>query len=127
MDDVGFFIELLDDLARRTSVDRARVYATGLSNGAMMAYRLAAEASDRITDASCIRAWKGGTKVELWKFTDSGHVWPGGTRGYLEHWLGRSTDLLDANAEMWKFFKRWKLPEARAKQNEHPASGTSSN
>ncbi|MBI4191372.1 MAG: prolyl oligopeptidase family serine peptidase [Betaproteobacteria bacterium] len=47
-DDVGFVLALLDDLARRTPVDRNRIYATGLSNGAMMAYRLAAEASERI-------------------------------------------------------------------------------
>jgi polyhydroxybutyrate depolymerase len=48
IDDVGFTLAVLDDLARRTPVDHARVYATGLSNGSMMAYRLAAEASERI-------------------------------------------------------------------------------
>jgi len=48
VDDVGFALALLDDLARRTLVDQTRVYATGLSNGSMMAYRLAAEASGRI-------------------------------------------------------------------------------
>ncbi|HEV8303673.1 MAG TPA: PHB depolymerase family esterase [Gemmatimonadales bacterium] len=48
VDDVGFVRALLDDLARRTPVDARRVYATGLSNGGMMAYRLAAEAGDRI-------------------------------------------------------------------------------
>lgn len=48
VDDVGFVVALLDDLARRMPYDRARVYATGLSNGSMMAYRLAAEVPDRI-------------------------------------------------------------------------------
>lgn len=48
VDDVGFVVALLEDLARRTPVDASRVYATGLSNGSMMAYRLAAEASDRV-------------------------------------------------------------------------------
>lgn len=48
VDDVGYAVAVLDDLARRTPVDRRRVYATGLSNGAMMAYRLAAEAPERI-------------------------------------------------------------------------------
>ena len=47
-DDVGFVRALLDDLHRRLAYDRARVYATGLSNGAMMSYRLAAELPDRI-------------------------------------------------------------------------------
>lgn len=48
VDDVHFVLALLDDLAVRTSIDRTRVYATGISNGAMMSYRLAAEASDRL-------------------------------------------------------------------------------
>jgi len=48
VDDVGFVVVLLNDLATRTAVDSARVYATGISNGAMMSYRLAIEASDRI-------------------------------------------------------------------------------
>ena len=48
VDDVGFSLAVLDDLAARTTIDASRVYATGLSNGAMMAYRLAAEASNRI-------------------------------------------------------------------------------
>ena len=48
IDDVGFSLNVLDDIAARVNVDKSRVYATGLSNGAMMAYRLAAEASDRI-------------------------------------------------------------------------------
>ena len=47
-DDVGFTLALLDDLASRIALDRARIYATGLSNGSMMAYRLASEASDSI-------------------------------------------------------------------------------
>lgn len=48
IDDVGFTRALLADLAARTSIDTQRVYATGLSNGAMMAYRLAAEAPDLV-------------------------------------------------------------------------------
>ena len=48
VDDVGFALAVLRDLARNVAVDPARVYATGHSNGAMMAYRLAIEASDRI-------------------------------------------------------------------------------
>lgn len=48
VDDVGYVRKLLLDLSRRQAYDPARVYVTGLSNGAMMAYRLAAELSDRI-------------------------------------------------------------------------------
>ena len=48
IDDVGFTIAILDDLAKKTSIDRKRVYATGHSNGAIMAYRLAAERADQV-------------------------------------------------------------------------------
>ena len=48
IDDVGFALAVLDDLAARAAIDATRIYATGLSNGSMMAYRLAAEASERI-------------------------------------------------------------------------------
>ena len=48
VDDVGFAIALIDDLAGRVPLDREQIYATGLSNGSMMAYRLAAEAAHRI-------------------------------------------------------------------------------
>ena len=47
-DDVKFVGSLLDDLATVVNVDPKRVYATGMSNGGMMCYRLAAELSDRI-------------------------------------------------------------------------------
>ena len=47
-DDVKFVSMLLDDLATVMNVDPKRVYATGMSNGGMLCYRLAAELSDRI-------------------------------------------------------------------------------
>ena len=48
-DDVGFINTLLDDLIKKYSIDTKRVYATGMSNGAKISYRLACELSDRIT------------------------------------------------------------------------------
>lgn len=39
---------LLDDLMQNYPVDAGRVFVTGMSNGGIMAYRLAAELSDRI-------------------------------------------------------------------------------
>jgi polyhydroxybutyrate depolymerase len=47
---------VIEDVARRTALDRARVYATGHSNGAMLSYRLAAEASDRIAAIAPVAA-----------------------------------------------------------------------
>jgi polyhydroxybutyrate depolymerase len=46
VDDVGFAAAVIDDLERRTPIDRHRIYATGHSNGAILAHRLAAERPD---------------------------------------------------------------------------------
>jgi polyhydroxybutyrate depolymerase len=48
VDDVKFVAAMLDDLAKRYNIDQQRVYATGMSNGAMISYRIAAELADRI-------------------------------------------------------------------------------
>lgn len=48
IDDVAFVRAVLDDLSRVARIDSRRVYATGMSNGGLMSYRLAAELSDRI-------------------------------------------------------------------------------
>ncbi len=47
-DDVGFIRALIDWASSKFSIDQQRIYATGASNGGMMAYRLAYELSDRI-------------------------------------------------------------------------------
>jgi polyhydroxybutyrate depolymerase len=48
VDDVEFTRRLLDDVAGACSIDSKRVFATGMSNGGIMAYRLASELSERI-------------------------------------------------------------------------------
>lgn len=45
-DDVGFVRAVVADVQSRVKIDPARVFATGMSNGGMMAYRLACEAAD---------------------------------------------------------------------------------
>ncbi len=202
VDDVGFSLAMLDDLARRTPLDMTRVYVTGLSNGSMMAYRLAVEASHRIaavagvagamtlqrfapsrpmavmhihsvddelalyagglgpaflfSDARALHhpveamvgKWvihngcsaeperagpasgepgtkdamhtatrylhekcRNGVEVVLLKLTGAGHVWPGGIRDYLPLILGTGTGVIDANAEIWRFFSRFRRGE----------------
>lgn len=202
VDDVGFIRAVLADLSSVVPVDEQRVYATGLSNGAMMAYRLAAEAPDLIAAIapvagaspiepvpdgpsaavlhihsqddpralyagglgppfplttrrvnhvpveSVVGAWAenngcdpeprlvetredlasegrrphtasrlvfldcaSGADVELWRLSGAGHVWPGGRPGYLRTILGPSTDVIDANQEIWAFFLRFRLSD----------------
>ena len=191
VDDVGFVRAVIADLQKRTPIDRTRIYATGLSNGAMMTYRLAAEAPDLVAGIAAVSgsmvlvqfhptlpvpvmhfhsvddpralyngglgppfpttttrvlhppveqqlakwiahngcpttpkvekrlAGEGNTATKLvyapcssgapvvfWKMTGSGHVWPG--RNALPaaaRILGKATHLIDANEEMWAFFK----------------------
>jgi polyhydroxybutyrate depolymerase len=203
VDDVGFSLAMLDDISNRVPIDRARVYATGLSNGSMMAYRLAAEAPERIAAVAgvagamtlprfaprlavpvlhihsvddgralyggglgpaflftnsrvlhqpvddMIAQWlahdgcpkqpqvaapvagkpdapdashtatrhiyapcRDGTEVVLWKLTGAGHVWPGGIQNYLPLLLGPGTTVIDGNAEMWRFFSRFRRRQA---------------
>jgi polyhydroxybutyrate depolymerase len=52
---------------------------------------------------------RGGAEVILWKLTGAGHVWPGGKQKFMERILGPSTDIIDANREMWNFFTRFAL------------------
>lgn len=48
VDDVGYIRTLIDRLARDYPIDPRRIYATGMSNGAMMSHRLGIELSDRL-------------------------------------------------------------------------------
>jgi len=47
-DDVGFIDELINRLEQKYAIDPNRIYVTGFSNGAMMAYLLGAALSDKI-------------------------------------------------------------------------------
>lgn len=46
VDDVGFLREVIHRMERQASIDPARVFVTGMSNGAMMSWRLACEAPE---------------------------------------------------------------------------------
>ncbi len=48
VDDLAFIAALIDDVAKAHKVDPKRVYATGISNGAMFSHYLAANLSSRI-------------------------------------------------------------------------------
>jgi polyhydroxybutyrate depolymerase len=196
VNDVGFLLHVIADIAARTPVDLRRVYVTGMSSGGMMSYAMAAEASKHIAAIASVSgqteiptihptrvvptmefhsvndpivAFKGspnknpklvlsvqegldqwvkadgcspkardgktivgaagsisagetatlvtythcrsGAEVALWRFTGSGHVWPGSninTGGAV----GRGMYLVNADQTMWQFFKRYSLPAA---------------
>jgi polyhydroxybutyrate depolymerase len=54
IDDVGFISDLIDHLSNELNIDTARVFAAGISNGGMMAQRLACELTDRIAAVGVI-------------------------------------------------------------------------
>jgi polyhydroxybutyrate depolymerase len=203
INDVGFLEKVIADVAARTPVNLRRVYMTGISNGGMMSYAMAAEASTSVAAIASvsgqveipvihpsrpvptmefhsvndpiakfkgvpnknpllvlsvmqgIRQWvnadgcarqptvgptivgasgsisagetateltydhcRDGVEVVLWRFTGSGHVWPGSTlnTGPKKSWIltgsGRGIVLVNADETMWQFFSHYELPAA---------------
>ncbi len=53
----------------------------------------------------CLRRRQERRKI-LWKMTGSGHVWPG-KDAKVERILGKPNHLIDANEEMWAFFRNF--------------------
>ncbi len=61
VDDIGFLGTLIDHLAAVMPIDRKRVYATGMSNGGMLAYQLAASHPEWLAAVAPVSAAIGGT------------------------------------------------------------------
>lgn len=60
-DDVGFLRAVVADVQRRLAIDPRRVFAAGMSNGGMMSYRLACEASDLFRAVASVAGTDGTT------------------------------------------------------------------
>ena len=52
--DLGFIHAMINDISTKYNVDQQRIYATGYSNGGMMAYGLANHKSDLIAAVACV-------------------------------------------------------------------------
>jgi len=57
IDDVGFISAMIDQLKANFNVDASRIYATGISNGGSMSYRLACELSGKIAAVATVAGW----------------------------------------------------------------------
>lgn len=53
-DDVSFTKAVIADIKEHMTIDPARIYATGMSNGGMMSYRLACEMSDTFAAVAAV-------------------------------------------------------------------------
>ena len=56
IDDVGFISSLIDSLTDEFAIDTSRIYATGMSNGGFMSYRLACEIPEKIAAIAPVAA-----------------------------------------------------------------------
>ncbi|MFH1013227.1 MAG: PHB depolymerase family esterase, partial [Thermoplasmatota archaeon] len=69
IDDVSFIKELVNHLKAQYTINDSRIYATGISNGGIMTYRLGAELSDIFAAIAPVAASIGGQPTEnesLW-------------------------------------------------------------
>lgn len=48
IDDVGFILQMIDEIEKEYGIDKKRIFVSGASSGAMMCYRLACEVPDKI-------------------------------------------------------------------------------
>jgi polyhydroxybutyrate depolymerase len=64
VDDVGYVKAVLQDLNAKLKLDPKRIYATGMSNGAMFTHRLAAEMSDVLAAGAPVAGTIGGKENE---------------------------------------------------------------
>jgi polyhydroxybutyrate depolymerase len=96
IDDVGFTRELLDDLATVADIDADRVFATGLSNGGIMAHYVASELSDRIAAVAPVggplmmEAPRNQRAVSVMHFHGTADAFAPFEGGYGKGFLGRS-------------------------------------
>ena len=56
LDDVGFFEAMIEALGKEVTLDRRRIYATGISNGGFMCFRLAGELANRLAGVAPVAA-----------------------------------------------------------------------
>ena len=76
IDDVGFIETVVDHLMDTYSIDSKRIYATGMSNGGMMTYRLGAELSDIFAAIAPVAGSIGGQATEeevIWRIPEPDH------------------------------------------------------
>lgn len=64
VDDVGFVSAMIDAVSLETCIDPKRVFATGISNGAMLSHRLACQLSDRIAAIAAVSGGMGNRDLD---------------------------------------------------------------
>jgi polyhydroxybutyrate depolymerase len=64
VDDVGFIREIIKTISQQLTIDKSRIFATGMSNGGMMAYRLACEMPETFRAVAAVAGTDNTTKCQ---------------------------------------------------------------
>jgi polyhydroxybutyrate depolymerase len=135
-DDVAFLRALIQRLTEQHSVDRKRIYATGISNGGLMSYRLACDAADLVAAIAPVAA---NLSTELAAECRPSRVVPvaivNGTDDPMMPWIGGEIKVLNSRRgtvlsaqESFERFARMgdcALPITHSPRNEIPGDNTS--
>jgi len=129
-DDVAFFNQMLDQVGSKFSVDSARVYALGLSEGGFMSMRLGCALGDRIAEVGAVGAAMPKTMICLPGRSvpvvmingTSDPVVPYG--GGTEKNLSLSTLSAEYSAKAWAKIDRCSEKPEKSKLSEHAKGGT---
>lgn len=110
IDDVGFIDQLIDTMLIRYNIDSTRIYATGMSNGGFMAYRLACELPHRIAAIAPVAASLSMSScqpqrpvplISFHSYQDSNVPYEGGVgNGTSNHYNSPQDSVMDGWAQM---------------------------
>ena len=87
IDDVGFILALIEEVARQYSLDRGRIFSTGISNGGFMSMRLACDAAETfaaVAPVTAVLSEKLGAAVRPHAGGNHDHQWHGRSAGTLD-------------------------------------------
>ena len=112
VDDVGFILALIEEVARRHPLDRGRIFSTGISNGGFMSMRLACEAAETFAAVAPVTAVLSVNLAAHCAPTHSvGIAIIDGTEDPLVPWAGGTVKVLGASrGAVWsanQTFERW--------------------
>lgn len=111
VDDVGFISAVIDEIENEYNIDPKRIYVTGMSNGAMMSYRLACAMSDRIAAIAPVAGsmvfdcepQRPMSIIHFHSYEDSNIPWAGGVGdGISDHY----NPPLDSVLNSWSLFNQ---------------------
>lgn len=98
VDDIAFLRAVVADVEKKHPVNRARVFATGMSNGGLLSYRLACDASDFVAAVAAVAA---NMSQELAASCNPARMLPllivNGTDDPIMPWLGGPMKILGVN------------------------------